>query len=219
MTTPLPALPLLALALLPACASTPDLPPLPDGEGKGVVSEDQQPPPGAATWQRPTWRQGDRFTYVRGGLVRAALAVTAATPQHYALALGNGIEPRRDLDLGNLGEWGPDGQPLRVLAPVDARYRWPLWVGKRWSCEFVDRARGGEPIPLRADYVVEDLDTVTVPAGTFQALRITRSARRLDSDQFLPRWQVSWYAPELGTEVRFQNGDTLVELAEHARAQ
>ncbi len=202
-------------AVFTACqAGSPALPPLPDGNGAGVVMCDAAAPAGAQTWARPQWRKGDRFAYVRGGVVPAALEVANATATHYAFGVGNGVELRRDLDLGNLGEWGPDGEPLHVLSPVDVRYHWPLWVGKRWSCEFVDRMRGGEGIALRVDYAVEDLDVVTVPAGTFQALRITRSARRTDSDKFLPRWQVAWYSPELGTEVRYQNGDTLVELVE-----
>lgn len=207
--------------LLAACGSAPPAPPampaMPEGSGRGVVQSDEQAPAGAATWARPVWRAGDRFTFVRGGVLRGEFVVTDATAEHYAMRIGE-LEVRRTLDLGNLGEWSAAGEVQHVLSPVDVRYCWPLWVGKRWTCEFVDRALGGEAIPMRVDYVVEDLDTVTVPAGTFPALRIVRSARRTDSDKFLPRWQVTWYAPDAGTEVRQQNGDTLVELEKVQRA-
>jgi hypothetical protein len=190
------------LAALSGCSAPP--PALPDGDAPGIVHADPAPPPGATTWARPAWREGDRFELVRGERLRGALVVRPR---------------RRDLDLGNLGEWGPDGQALHVLSPADARYHWPLWVGKRWSCEFVDRAPGRPALPVRADYVVEDLDTVTVPAGTFAALRIVRTLRRLDApDDFLPRWQVSWYAPDPGIEVRQLVGDNALELAADSRA-
>jgi hypothetical protein len=201
--------------LFAACGAAP--PALPDGVGRGLVQCDKEPPAGATTWQRPEWRVGDQFVFLRGESVKGEFVVTAVTAEHYAMRIKN-IEVRRTLDLGNLGEWSSRGDALHVLSPVDVRYSWPLWVGKRWSCEFVDRSAGGEVVPTRADYVVEDLDTVTVAAGTFPALRIVRTTRRLDAEDFLPRWQVTWYSPDAGTEVRQQNGDTLVELEHFERA-
>lgn len=201
----------LLAVLLVSCASAPALP---EATGRGLLQCDSTPPAGATTWSRPTWRVGDRFVLVRGEKLRGEFTVTAATATHYALDAGNGVAIRRDLDLGNLGEWRAEGEPLHVLSPVDTRYHWPLWVGKRWSCEYVDRSPGGPGLALRADYLVEDLDTVTVPAGTFQALRITRHLALVGVDEALTRWQVSWYAPAAGIEVRQLYGDTLVELAE-----
>jgi hypothetical protein len=211
-------LPIAALSLLAACGSAPPAGSAGDA-GRGVVAFDAEPPAGATTWARPAWRTGDRFVLLRGERLRGEFRVTAATDTHYAIDTGSGVELRRDLDLGNLGEWRPGGEAVHVLAPVDVRYHWPLWVGKKWSCEFVDRARGGS-IAMRADYAVEDLDTITVPAGTFPALRIVRTLRLLGApDEYLPRWQVAWYAPELGTEVRQLFGDTIVELVEIERAR
>ena len=204
--------------LLAACSAPPS-PAMPDGAGRGIVHADAAPPPGATTWPRPAWTAGDRFVLVRGERLRGGFTVRAVTDTHYAIDAGNGLELRRDLDLGNLGEWTASGEPLHLLSPADTRFHWPLWVGKRWSCEFADRARGGASLPVRADYVVEDLDTITVPAGTFEALRIVRSLRRLDAPaDFLTRWQVIWYAPAAGIEVRQLVGDTVVELAERGRA-
>ncbi len=211
---------LAALLAVPFAACHTPPPPLPDGTGRGVVAFDATPPAGAATWPRPSWRAGDRFVLVRGERRRGEFRVSAATASHYAIDAGNGVELRRDLDLGNLGEWDANGEPRHVLSPVDTRYHWPLWVGKRWSSEFVDRPRGGAALAMRADYVVEDLDTITVAAGTFRALRIVRTLRLVGAgDQYLPRWQIVWYAPEPGTEVRQLIGDTLVELAEHVPAR
>ncbi len=174
---------------------------------------DAEPPRGSSTWQRPEWRLGDRFVLVRGGLVKGEFRVAAVTDTHYELDTGSGVLLRRDRDLGNLGEWSANGEALHLLTPADTRYHWPLWVGKRWSCEFVDRSRGGVAMPMRADYVVEDLDYITVPAGTSPALRIVRTVRLVGAgDDYLARTQVIWYAPTLGTEVRQLVGDSLVEL-------
>ncbi len=197
-----------------ACAGAPEAPGAPESTGRGIVEFDREPPAGAATWQRPLWRVGEKFVLRRGERVQGEFRVTAIEDGAYVLDTGGGPLLRRDLDLGNLGEWAPDGTALRVLAPVDARYHWPLWVGKRWTCEFVDRARGAQPLAMQASYLVEDLDTITVPGGTFEALRIVRTVRLAGTDRYLTRTQIAWYAPAVGTEVRQLAGDTLFELAE-----
>jgi hypothetical protein len=191
---------------------------MPDGTARGLVSADAAPPPGAATWARPEWQQGERFAAVQGELSHGAFVVVAIEPEAYVLDVGAGRHLRRDRDLGNLGEWlAADDAPMRLLSPVDVRYHWPLWVGKRWSCEFVDRMRGGPALPMRATYLVEGLDTVTVAGGTFEALRIVRTLHRLDAPgQFHARTQVTWYAPAVGFEVRQLTGEA-VELTAHTR--
>ena len=203
------------LLALTACHGAPTS--LPDGMGRGLVEADASPPAGAATWARPEWQQGERFAAVQGELSHGAFVVTAVEPEAYVLDVGSGRHLRRDRDLGNLGEWVTAGDaPQRLLSPVDVRYHWPLWVGKRWSCEFVDRMRGGPALPMRATYLVEGLDTVTVAAGTFEALRIVRTLHRLDAPgQFHARTQVTWYAPAVGFEVRQLTGE-LVELTQHS---
>ena len=206
-----------SLVLVSACQGAPE-PSMPEGMGRGLVQFDVEPPAGATTWDRPEWRVGERFVAVQGERSRGDFRVVAVEPDAYVFDVGAGVHLRRDHDLGNLGEWAArDNVPLHLLSPADVRYHWPLWLGKRWSCEFVDRVRGGEAMPLRASYVVEALDSVTVPAGTFAALRIVRTLHRLDArEQFRARTQITWYAPAAGFEVRQLVGE-VVELAEHAR--
>jgi hypothetical protein len=196
--------------LFTACQGAP--PPLPAGAGRGVLAADAAPPAGAATWNRPEWRVGDRFELVRGDHLPGAFTVAVVDADGYRLDAGGGMFLRRDLDLGNLGECTADGRLLHALSPADVRYHWPLWVGKTWRCEFVDRAPGGI-LGMQADYVVEALDRVTVPAGTFDALRVVRRVRLLGGEaEHLTRAQIAWYAPEVGSEVRQLVGDSLVEL-------
>jgi len=191
---------------------------MPEGSGRGVLQVDAQPE-GVQTWARPEWAVGHRFSLVRGEQLRGTFEVKAIEDGVYVIDMGEGRELRRDADLGNVGEW-TDGEPKRLMSPADARYHWPLWVGKRWQCEFVDRVRDGKALPMLASYHVEGLDRIEVPAGTFEALRIARTLRLgLPEAQgkFLTRTQMIWYAPDPGIEVRQLLGDTLVELVEFSK--
>lgn len=187
--------------------------PLPQGAGRGLLRADAQPS-GVQVWRRPSWNVGSRIELIRGGEVRTALELVAVEDGAYVLDDGAGRQLRRDADLGYLGEWY-EGRPTRVLSPVDVRYHWPLWIGKRWECDFVDRARGGQALPVVASYHVEGIDRVEVPAGTYDALRVRRTLSLVlpeDEGAFLNRTQMIWFAPDLGVEVRHLLGDTMVEL-------
>lgn len=212
--TPLRTLPWIIAAA--ACAAPP---PVPFGEGAGLLDADATPPEDAVLWDRPEWRVGDTFTLVRGELLRAEFTVAAVDDDGYFVRGPGGVRLRRDRDLGNLGEWHPtDDVPTHLLSPADVRFHWPLWVGKRWSCEYVDGAAGSPPLRTVASYEVEALDTVTVGAGTFEALRIARTLRLPDlPDSVLTRTQLIWYAPSIGAEVRQIVADTEVELVEFVR--
>lgn len=213
--------PTLAAAFVFAACGAAPAPALPDGTGRGLLHADTEAPADAVTYERPHWRVGDRFTLVRGDVLAARFVVEAADGNGYVVRGPGDVLLRRDLDLGNLGEWQPGSdEPLHLLSPVDVRFHWPLWVGKRWQCEYVDRARGGRPLTMQADYEVEDVDTVTVRAGTFVALRIVRTLRLpAAGDRVLTRTQVVWYAPDIGAEVRQILGDTEVELVEWQRPE
>ena len=205
-----------ALLALPACESQPAPRELPEGHGRGVVAADPAPPAGALTWAAPTLRIGDRFTLQRGDDARASFEVVGLLPDAYLIDGGagpGGFQLRRGLDLSYQGEFFPNGEPLHVLSPADVRYHWPLWVGKRWQCEFVDRTIGGPAMPVEVAYFVEAVETISVPAGTFEALRIVRHERRRTSQgPSRLRTQLTWYAPTIGSEVRQLVDGELFEL-------
>ncbi len=206
--------------VLAGCAGAPASPaPAPVvPAGGGLVSFDATPPSGAVTYARPQWQVGDEFELERGGTVRLRTAVAAIDERGYVLSTGGQVVLRRDLDLANLGEWvAAEDRPLHVLEPADRRYHWPLWLGKRWTCEFTEVFADGRTVPMRASCVVEDLDEVTVVAGTFAALRIVRRLQRLDQEGASTFTQVTWYAPEVGHEVRQVFADQSVELVSFRR--
>jgi len=209
----------LPFLLVTACASAP---PLPEGKGAGLVAFDAAAPASTQVWGPPEWHVGDRFTLLRGGKLRIEFRVATITDEGYVLVDGKGNRLKRGRDLSNVGEWGPEGdEPLHVLTPPDVRFHWPLWVGKRWRCQYSDRTAGAKALPVESSYQVEDLDTIVTAAGTFPALRIVRTSRLLmegDGGGYLDRVVVIWYAPDLGHEVRQIIGDTAVELVEWQRA-
>jgi hypothetical protein len=213
---------LLCLAFaLPACKSGPALPP---GDGRGLVAADSEPPAGAEVFQRPSWRVGDRMVLLVGGQRRLEISVTRADATGYDLQNAkSGFRQRLDQDLAVLADLpAPDqgDEPLRVSAPRDVRFHWPLWVGKRWRCHFLLKATEGDPMPLEVSYEVEGIDTVRVPAGSFRCLRILRvvSFAGEDERRGLQKAGAIWYAPDPGVEVRQLVEGSMIELAEWTRA-
>ncbi|MCA8974543.1 MAG: hypothetical protein KDC98_07460 [Planctomycetes bacterium] len=201
---------------LSACATAP----MPDGIGRGVIAFDPEPPPAAVLYERPACEVGCRYALLQGGQIRQEFTVVESGTAGQVVRDASGHELRRDRDLGHLGEWNAEGEAVHLLSPADARFHWPLWVGKRWRCEYVDR-RPGEPMrTLEVSYTVEELDRIAVPAGTFEALRIARVAvLKADGGRYLSRTSLSWYAPSIGLEVRQVRNDTAFELLEWSPGQ
>lgn len=84
---------------------------------------------------------------------------------------------------------------MPVAVPPLREVSFPLFVGKKWSSEKTYlKSRDGKNYHYRFTYVVKDHETVTTPAGTFQAFKILRKHRNLDID----KTGVSeyWYSPE-----------------------
>lgn len=206
-----------SLLVVAACRSTPEQKPVAEGQGKGLIAFDPTPPPGAKTWPQPEWRKGDRYVLLRGGQEKMAFSVTEVSEQGYVISDTAGHEYVRGKDLSNRGE-RPRGaaQLVHELAPGDVRFHWPLWVGKRWRCHFLDKNVDGSVLPIEVAYTVEDVDTITVPGGTFEALRILRTSRLVleGPDKFFDRDSVIWYAPSIGLEVRQFLDENRVELLE-----
>jgi hypothetical protein len=100
----------------------------------------------------------------------------------------------------------------RAYRPADVAYHWPLWVGKRWRCEFREHVSGQGSMGFEARYHVEGRDRITVPAGTFETLRIHRTQVIQLEGAFTQRHSVSWFCPALGFEVRSLTDGTLTEL-------
>jgi len=184
--------------------------------GAGLVTVDRDPPSGAEVFEAPVWKVGDRFVYQKGGISRLAFRLDSTVDGvHRLVDEQGGLVTLIGTDLSEHGQEQP-GAPEHTVTydPADFGLTWPLWVGKRWSCQFVRRAAGEEDVPLLVTYECDGIDTVKVPAGTFRCLRIWRRARPTKPGNYIDRISISWYAPEVGTIVRRLNESMLVEAVE-----
>jgi hypothetical protein len=84
-----------------------------------------------------------------------------------------------------------DGKPLMSFdPPVD--YVWPLAVGKAWTTQYTVTVHAtGAKLPLRRDYRVEAFETVTVPAGSFKAWKVSWKDSTGETE-------TRWFSPEAG---------------------
>ena len=171
-------------------------------------------PPAAA----PTVNVGDRWTYAARDGYRSAVEWEET---HEVISAGaNGIAVRVTLAgptvSGSRTEtWaGPgavmsgslmDIETRRFRVPLQ-RYVFPLTPGQTWN-QWVDDFNESTRKPGQINrYVrVGGWETVTTPAGSFQALRL-RIFMRLDDEEF---WRgptqcnyLVWYAPAVGATVR-----------------
>jgi hypothetical protein len=201
--------------LLGACHSTPaKLPP-----GRGLVSFDRDAPEGATTYAAPTWKVGDRFVYLKGGLSRLAFRLESTDAGVHRLVDEQGTMVLRiGEDLSDRGQEKPgDEKATLAYDPADFELSWPLWQGKRWTCSFTSRGAGRPDIPLLVSYLCDATEDVTVPAGTFRCLRVWRRARPAVEGNWIERISVAWYAPEAGVFVKRLADSLLTELAEVQR--
>lgn len=109
--------------------------------------------------------------------------------------------------------------------PVGVTFKFPLAVGMEWKSEARRTLANRGSIQSRVSRV-EAIDSVTVPAGTFQAYKIVATTKWVseNTDSYgSPRAQGAydqtyWYAPEINRYVKvFEDGTTRLELVEYTR--
>ena len=205
--TPLLAV-LLALATLAGCASF-----------------DPGGAPGPAAGA-PTYRVGDRWVYRAQDGFRSPVVweesheITAIAPAGITVRV---IARGPTVDVDRTEQWAAPGVvrsgavfdlETRRFEPPLLRYRFPLAGGDRWSQRIANPDQPPGPYgPLDRYTVVGGYESVTTPAGTFDAIRL-RVIMRLDDETF---WRhatectyLVWYAPAIGAAVReIRNADYL----------
>jgi hypothetical protein len=191
-------------------------PSLSEGSGEGLFAFDRRPPEGAAVWERPQWLAGDRFVYRRGDHITVALRVVEAGSDGYALTEeATGLRLLLTPDLAETERRSPiDPSLQRVKAPANFELSWPLWVGKRWGCHYLDKKPGVEPEPLRVLHHCEAEETIETSFGAkLRCLRIVRTERlEIPGRQFLSRCVVLHYSPEIGWFARRIEDSVLTEI-------
>lgn len=107
--------------------------------------------------------------------------------------------------------------------PPLIRYKYPMESGMTWSQSVRDLNKPPTPYgPIRVTATVGGYESVTTPAGTFDAIKI-RYLIQLDDETF---WRfptqcdyVLWYAPSVGAPVREQRRSYYLEKSVEAAPQ
>jgi hypothetical protein len=189
----------------------------------GCASTTSNAPSAAA----PTYHVGDRWTYDASDGFRQKIRwvetheVVAVTPQGISVRItqaGDRVDNVRTelwpapglVSVGALY----DHETRRFTTPLQ-RYRFPLRPGDSWS-QWVENVNetaltGG----IINRYVrVGDWESVSTPAGTFDAIQL-RVIMRLDDDDFWRGPTVTgdriWYAPSVRSFVRVQRDAEFIE--------
>ena len=85
-------------------------------------------------------------------------------------------------------------------------FKFPMAVGKTWDSEFTVKYKDGRESHRHNWAEVESLEAVTVPAGTFDALKVVHTERLVEnfSDGVLNRRvkDIYWYDPKVMRHVR-----------------
>jgi hypothetical protein len=89
-----------------------------------------------------------------------------------------------------------DGKELESAEPCIAVFKWPLRVGKKWHSSYIlrDYSQGIHISTSKVAMNIRAYEEVTVPGGTFEALRIQAGGETV------------WYAPSIGWAVKEQIG-------------
>jgi len=168
--------------------------------------------------EAPTYRTGDRWVYrVQSGWANPLLfdetwTVTSIGPGGIEVSVvgkGQGIDERRTerwsapglVTQGSL----MDSETRRFDTPLE-RYRFPLRSGERWSQRVGNfNEFTGRQGTISRTVQVLGFEKVTVPAGTFDAIRL-QIFTTLDDEEFW-RWPTrctyeAWYSPAVRGIVR-----------------
>jgi hypothetical protein len=172
-----------------------------------------QPQTGGAALA-PEWRPGDRWVYrwASGSETGTRTVEVVETRDRgatrYYVVKDSDLLNYWTLDLGWAGAITVRDSKVesRITAePPVPWFTWPLDVGRRWSHQGVYEDRGGKRETNDA-FMVVATESVEVPAGRFETVKIVREAQSVDSDQY-------WYAPEVRSYVKWilKRGDKRVE--------
>jgi hypothetical protein len=176
------------------------------------------PGSGGPTAGAPTIKAGDRWVYSGKDGYRVPVVWTET---HSVTAAGpDGITVRvtvkgPTVDVERTETWSAPGVVTTGAVydietdrfdPALVRYRFPMSVGESWRQSLRDLNKPAGPYgPIRRTAEVQAYESVTTPAGTFDAFRI-RVFMQLDDETFYRNPTqcnyLIWYAPAVGAMVR-----------------
>jgi len=103
-----------------------------------------------------------------------------------------------DLETNNwMGRWSYSDNEWTVKArPHMGGKQFPLWAGKSYPANYNFWEKDGWSGYVMTKVKVEGWETITVPAGTFEALKIVQKSQYYSL--------TNWYVPEISDNVKFK---------------
>jgi hypothetical protein len=161
----------------------------------------------------PDWRPGDKWTYewtsgaergIKTAEVREIREVNGVS--YYVIRLGD-TDHYYTRDL----HWAAIISESKVVArmqPPQPWFMWPLDPKRRWAGEGVfEHPKGTER--FNDTFMVVGTETVDVPAGRFQAVKLVRQTNKRDFDEYWYVPEVRWYVKWHGRRAEAEFDETL----------
>ncbi len=108
------------------------------------------------------------------------------------------------LEWNLLRSRNPDGSGLDYTPPLKY-YDFPLFIGKKWQQTSIENnIKTGTQRTHTLSSEVFGWESVTVPAGTFKAIKVVTRSKLIDPDKGESTWgkDTSWYVPELRRSIK-----------------
>jgi hypothetical protein len=141
-----------------------------------------------AAVEAPKWDLGDRWTWQRGS--DEIIVTVAGTTGGYAVQEKIGSST-------SMYHYASDFSSADVHF---SQFQFPLTLGKAWMYRIEGTASNGQPAKWNISRKVEGMESVTVPAGTFDVVRI--SGRHCNVAKGNCGDFVVWYAPKAKNAAR-----------------
>lgn len=131
----------------------------------------------------------------------------------------NTVKNAREIDSTWTREWNAIATHTgRLYAPHAGTFRFPIQIGSTHEIKYqiLNRAQKNALVSGEAVGSVAGWETVTVPAGTFRALKVMQKGvwRRLDSGVSHVQEIAFWYVPEVKRWVKLEATNPSSKLVE-----
>ena len=167
-------------------------------------------PAPAASVAMPTWVVGDRWVYdwtsgrESGTKTIEVVELREVNKVRYYIVRVGASERPGDSDAEHYYTealaWAAavrGGKVETRMVPAQPWFAWPLVPSKRWTHQ--GRFEQREGVTTHNDrFTVVGAEPVEVPAGRYQAVKVTRDTDRRDGDEYWYASAVRWYARWLG---------------------
>jgi hypothetical protein len=167
----------------------------------------------ALSVERPAFVAGDTWTYrtldwnvekrrsklVVSGVVADVLQLES-TPAQITGAANTGTTLKF---AASLEKW--DFFDAKITSGARENIRYPLSLGDKWKYEYsISRSDGGTML-LQYEATADSWEDVSVPAGTFRALKIVHAGRYTMQGGSSTVRETFWYAPSVKNFVKWEH--------------